>query len=88
MGSTAVTDKKIMFATDEDTAVYGDAMVFGVFFRLLTQGTQADVHGSIRALRLLLRHQGLQAARFVMWVDKNLVGIQGEAPFPVAILDL
>ena len=28
MGSTAVTDKKIMFATDEDTAVYGDAMVF------------------------------------------------------------
>ena len=28
MGSTAVTDKKIMFATDEDMAVYGDAMVF------------------------------------------------------------
>ena len=28
MASTAVTDKKIMFATDEDQVVYGDAMVF------------------------------------------------------------
>ena len=28
LGSLAVADKKIMFATDEDMAVYGDAMVF------------------------------------------------------------
>jgi hypothetical protein len=28
MGSTAVADKKIMFATDEDVSVYGDTMVF------------------------------------------------------------